>query len=191
MNICKTLFYCKCIVFIVVLLVGFKGYSQSIALRSNALFYISGTTNLGVEYALSNKSSIDLNYYHKYWGYESIGRFRYYLIQSEIKKWECRKFVGRYWGIHTLFSEYNIGGIDAFNLKDYRYQGKAYGLGVSFGYGFIVSSRLNIDVGIGFGYTKYVYEKFNCEHCGDLIKEEVLDCIAPTKAGVSLVYLIK
>ena len=184
-------FYISTALTIAILLGSNRSFSQQIAIKSNALFYLSNTPNIGVEISNDDKSTISVGYYHKFLEQENIGRFRYYLLESEYKKWLCKKFVGGYWGIHSFFSEYNIGGISAFNFEKYRYQGNVFGLGFSLGYDFILSSRFNLDFGLGFGYAHFTYEKFNCEHCGDLIKEEVLDYIGPTKASVSLVYLIK
>jgi len=176
----------------VIMNVGYNNvFSQSIALKSNAITLVSGIPNIGVEYTIFNKSTIEFSYYHKYFELERIGRLRFYMTQLELKNWFCREFVGAYWGSHIFFSEYNVGGINAFNLRDYRYQGLAYGGGVSLGYNFLLSKRWNIELCLGFGYLKFQYEKFDCEHCGDLIKKDDIDCIGPTKAGVNLVYLIK
>ncbi|MDD4010258.1 MAG: DUF3575 domain-containing protein, partial [Fermentimonas sp.] len=95
-----------------------------------------------------------------------------------------------------LIGEYNIGGVDVpigklKNLKDYRYQGYAYGGGISYGYQWVLSKRWNLEANLGAGYVYLDYDKYPCVKGGTLIESPNKNYFGVTKAAVSLIYLIK
>jgi hypothetical protein len=74
---------------------------------------------------------------------------------------------------------------------DYRYEGLAYGGGISYGYHWILNARLSIEATLGIGYIYQDYKKYDCPVCGKQIETVQQGRIAPTKAGISLIYIIK
>lgn len=99
--------------------------------------------------------------------------------------------MGHFFGLHALAGEFNIGGISLLGMEEHRYEGSAYGGGVSYGYQWVLSKRWNIEASIGLGYVHLEYDKFYCGKCGDKIGEETRHFVGPTKAAVSLIYIIK
>lgn len=186
--------YVRLFLFLILIVNVFRSerlFAQKLAIKSNTITLLSGIPNIGIEYSIAQRSTIELSYYHKYYELENQGRFRFYISQFEYKYWFCREYVGGFLGTHIFLSEYNIGRLNAFNIRNYRYQGKAYASGLSIGYNYLLNRRWNLEMTLGFGYIRFEYEKFKCEHCGDLLDKEVMDCIGPTKVGVNLIYLIK
>lgn len=74
---------------------------------------------------------------------------------------------------------------------DHRYQGWATGLGISYGYSWILGKRWNIEATIGFGYAYSNYDKYDCATCGRFKGSQDKHYFGPTKAGISLIYIIK
>jgi hypothetical protein len=75
--------------------------------------------------------------------------------------------------------------------KDYRYEGVAYGGGIAYGYHWILSNRFSIEATLGVGYIYQDYRIYDCPVCGKHEKAAQSGRVAPTKAGLSLIYIIK
>lgn len=100
-----------------------------------------------------------------------------------------------FFGIHTGYTFYNISGVripfQGKETADHRYQGWATGLGISYGYSWILGKRWNIEATIGFGYAYSNYDKYDCATCGRFKGSQYKHYFGPTKAGISLIYIIK
>lgn len=106
------------------------------------------------------------------------------------------KFSGHFFGVHVLGSQYNIAGHElpllfGKNSKSYRYEGWGVGTGISYGYNFYFGKRWSLEANIGVGYARFQYDKFDCVKCGRKVAAEGRNYFGPTKAGISLIYIIK
>ena len=70
-----------------------------------------------------------------------------------------------------------------------RFKGHFYGLGVSYGYQWILAKHWNLEGNIGVGYARVKYEQFECKTCGEKVSEGHKNYLGPTKAAISLIYL--
>ena len=90
---------------------------------------------------------------------------------------------------------YNISGVRIpflkKHVKDYRYQGWATGLGISYGYQWILGKRWNLEATVGVGYVYTNYDHYDCATCGKFRGNNDKHYFGPTKAGISLIYIIK
>ena len=77
------------------------------------------------------------------------------------------------------------------NMQNMRYQGQLYGGGVSIGHSWILKKRWSIEASLGLGYARIIYEKYPCATCGTKLKDTSKNYVGPTKASVSLIYVIK
>jgi hypothetical protein len=180
--------------------------AQKIALKNN-LLYDAGfrAPNLAVEFGLAPRMTLDL--LGSYSGY-NLGKatsaagvkfdkkFRHWLVQPELRFWSCERFNGFFWGIHLHGGELNAAGIKLPfklypGLRNYRYQGSFYGGGVSLGKQWIIGKRWNLEASVGAGYVHFKYDQFECGDCGAKIKSGKRNYIGPTKATLSLVYILK
>ena len=158
--------------------------SQEIALRTNALSWATTTVNLGAEFKISPRLTAGTDIMYKGWTFLSDNRkMGGFLVQPEIKYWFCIPFYKHFMGLHAHYGQYNGG------FSKYRYQGDLYGIGVSYGYQWIMSKHWNIEANIGVGYARVKYEQFECKTCGEKVKEGHKNYVGPTKAAVSLIYL--
>lgn len=100
------------------------------------------------------------------------------------------------WGIHIIGTQYNIAGhhlplLFGDNSSHYRYEGWGAGGGISYGYHFLLSNRWSLEANIGVGYVRLHYDKFRCKTCGEKVGTENRNYFGPTKAAISLIFLIK
>ena len=71
------------------------------------------------------------------------------------------------------------------------FQGWFIGGGVSYGYHWILAPRFSMEFTVGVGYAYLKYEKNRCTDCVKKLGEETAHYFGPTRAGLSLVYIIK
>lgn len=74
---------------------------------------------------------------------------------------------------------------------EYRYEGWGAGGGISYGYSFYLGKRWSLEANIGVGYVRLHYDKYDCVKCGEKVGTESRNYFGPTKAGISLIYIIK
>jgi len=168
-----------------------KTDAQSVALKSNALYWGAAVPNLEAEVALNNRFTLDVSVNYNPFSISETKKWKLLSVQPELRYWLCQDFAGHFVGVHALAGEFNVGGVDLGDLKDHRIQGNAVGAGISYGYHWILSPRWGIEATLGLGYIHFKYDKYVCEHCGQKVGSYNKDYYGPTKVGLSLVYLIE
>lgn len=176
---------------------GTKMNAQKFALKTNLLYWATTTPNLGLEAAMSKKWTFDLSGGYNGWEFDNNKKFKHFSVLPEVRYWTCEAFNGHFFGLHGLVSEYNVSNIDIFSfspfdkLKDHRYEGWAYGAGLTYGYQFVLSKHWNLEASISGGFIHATYDKYECEKCGKKIEDGSKNYFGLTKATLSLIYLIK
>lgn len=166
------------------------------ALKSNLLYDLTTTVNLGVEIGLAPKWSIDIPVNYNAWKYGDDTRLRHWGVQPEVRYWFCNRFDGWFVGLHGHYAEFNVGGLPDWsfiseNMQKNRYEGHLYGGGISAGYAFILKKRWSLEATVGLGYAHLVYDKYPCAECGTSMGRKTKDYFGPTKVGLSLIFMIK
>jgi len=54
-----------------------------------------------------------------------------------------------FFGLHGHYADVNMSNLDIFGLGNYRYDGKIYGAGISYGYHWILKNRWSMEATIG------------------------------------------
>lgn len=180
--------------------------AQKIAVKSNLLDVAVGTLNLGMEFGLTPKWTLNVPLSVNPWRFGSGARYCHWGAQPEVRFWFSKgstrfsqnftRFNRAFVGGHLHFASYNFGNwpdwvVASDNMKQSRYQGYLFGGGISVGYSWILKRRWSIEVSTGLGYTRVHYEKYPCSECGSKLKESGKNYFGPTKASVSLLYMIK
>jgi hypothetical protein len=147
--------------------------------------------SLGLEVGLAPKWTVELPVNYNPWVFSGNSKMKHWLIQPEVRYWFCEKFAGHFVGLHAHIGAYNVGGIKLIGLQDYRYQGTVYGGGLSYGYQWILNTHWSLEATVGLGYAYLSHEKYPCEKCASKISDSVINYFGPTKAGVSLIYILK
>ena len=77
---------------------------QSVALKTNGLYWLTTTPNAGVEVALSRKMTLDVSAAYNPWTFKDDKKMRFWLVQPELKYWLCEKFEGHFVGTPCAWS---------------------------------------------------------------------------------------
>lgn len=177
------------------------GYSQKVTVKTNLLYGgYTYTPNLSMEVGLGKRSTLDFGAGFNPWNISGVEndnkKLAHLLGQVEYRYWLCQKFAGHFFGIHALGTQFNIAGYELPFLfekgsKNYRYQGYGYGAGISYGYQFYLGKRWSLEANVGVGYARLHYDKYTCKKCGEKVGSQTKNYFGPTKAGISLIYIIK
>lgn len=177
------------------------GKSQQVGVKTNLLYgAYTATPNMGLEIRLAKASTLDIGVGYNPWNLngstQNNKKLVHWLSQVEYRRWLCQRFTGHFFGVHALGTQFNIAGHELPLLlekgsKNYRYQGYGYGGGISYGYNFFLGKRWGLEATIGMGYARLHYDKYDCVKCGEKMGADVKNYFGPTRAGISLVYIIK
>lgn len=172
--------------------------AQSFAVKTNLIYDATATVNVGMEVGLAPRWTFDLSGNLNTWSKNEYTKWKHCMVQPEARYWFCDRFSRHFIGAHLLTGAFNFGninnnisflGTDFSVLSDYRYQGYAYGGGLAYGFAFVLSKHLNLELEVGAGYVYLDYEKFECADCGRKVGEGNHHYVGPTKAAINLVYL--
>jgi hypothetical protein len=166
------------------------------AIKTNALYDATTTINLGTEFTVGRRYTLDVSGNYNPWTFSRNRKVKHFMVQPELRYWLCEAFSGQFLAVHGIYAHYNVGGIkNAFGffpaIRDHRYQGNLYGGGIAYGYHQILSPRWSLEYEVGVGYIYTNYTKFRCEKCGQSMGKEGKGYFTPTKVAVSLIYIIK
>lgn len=170
---------------------------QDVAVKTNVLYDATATVNVGLEFGLAPRWTLDLSGNYNGWPVNGH-KWKHWMAQPEFRYWFCDRFARHFLGFHALGGEFNVGliknnvkflGTDFSPLTDHRYQGWAVGGGVAYGYAFILGRHWNLELELGVGYAYLKYDKFECAECGRKVGENDRHYVGPTKAAINLVYV--
>lgn len=156
--------------------------AQDIAIKTNGLYWLTTTPNVGIELAFSRKMTLDLSGAYNPWTFKDDKKMRLWLVQPELKYWFCEKFEGHFVGLHLHGAQY-FGG-----FKDKRYDGYLAGGGFTYGYDWILSPRWNLEAAIGLGYARLWYKESDRIPCLKCYEKKHKNYFGPTKVALSLIY---
>ena len=170
-------------------------HSQTLAVKNDLLTGALSSPNLSVEVKLSDRFTLEAGFHYNPFPAGGDKRWKHWFVQPELRYWMCQPFGGHFFGAHLMYGVYNAGDMKLplglfKGVRSSRYEGDFLGLGVSYGYHFILSPRWSIETSLGVGFLHIGYERYRCLHCGEQTGGGYKSFIAPTRAAVSLVYLI-
>ncbi len=146
--------------------------AQEFAVKSNLLYDATSTINLGVEYGLSPRWTLEVSGNYNAWTFSDNKKMKLWMLQPGVRYWTCSRFAGHFWEAHLLGGEYNYGGMLPFGIKpsasglgSKRYQGWLAGAGVGYGYSWVLGKRWNLEATLGLGYVHFSYDRFECKTC--------------------------
>lgn len=168
--------------------------AQNLAVKTNLLYDLTTTLNLGVEYRFSPRWTAEVSGNYNPFTFGDNKKMKHWLVQPEVRYWFCEAFNGHFLGVHGLGGEFNVGDMDLLvfpSFKDYRYEGKMFGAGLSYGYQFVLGKRWNLELSAGAGWIRTDYDKYDCPRCGEWKEKGKKNYYGLTKAAISLIYIIK
>ncbi|MBO5186838.1 MAG: DUF3575 domain-containing protein [Prevotella sp.] len=182
----------RLLLFMALVIMCSQGKAQIVAVNTDLLMDLAQTPSFGAELVIGERSTIGLNalYNKNPWG----KTMRVLGVQPEYRHY----FSGR-----PMYREFiGLGGLIA--TYDITWAGKVYeglgmGLGLTFGYVFPLTKRINLDCHAGFGLMAYnhkeyyVGDKYDTDYSidGEQRTNAKGYYILPTRIGVSITYIIK
>lgn len=163
-------------------------------LRTNGLYDLALSPNIGLEWQASFGMAFQFDYVGAWWNSPSKNRFfSNYGFQTEIRYYFKHKntanpFRGLHAGVYgqmaTFDFEFGGEGVQCPNLDD------AWGLGLSGGYTLPISRRWAIDFVLGLGYFTAKYKTYDPTYNGvyQATGTKRLKFFGPTKLEVSFVW---
>lgn len=172
-----------------------------VAVKSNLLYDATTTPNLGMEVGISRRSTMQLVYGLNPWKIDGR-QFKHWLLMPEYRWWTCGKFNGHFFGVHALGGQFNAGNIELpipgkfFKGEDLQkevqsksYEGTFAGVGLTYGYQWILGRHWNLEAEVGVGYGHVWYDKYECGQCGPKLGSGQTNYAGLTKLGLSFLYL--
>lgn len=186
---------------------AFEASAQKVAVKTNSLYWMTATPNVGFEFALADRWTFEVAGGYNPWTFDKDDNIKakHFLVTPEIRYWFCESFQGHYLGINGNYTMFNVSGIyipEVFvpvnsqgyfidDLQHARSQGWAAGAGLTYGYATPISRRWNIEFNIGLGFWYTEYDKFESRPCG-LFQNNISNwAFGPTDLGISFIYMIK
>ena len=167
-------------------------HSQEIAIKNNILYDVTGSLNLAGELRCGDKSTLQLGVSYNPWTFSENKKIKHIYVQPEYRYWLDEAFIGHFVGVTGHYAQYNFCGTTPLTtIKDHRYQGNLMGLGVTYGYQWMLSAFWNIEANITLGYAHLDYDKYGPEKGAQKIKESNKNYFGPMQAGISIIYFIK
>ncbi|MCD8307653.1 MAG: DUF3575 domain-containing protein [Clostridia bacterium] len=178
--------------------IGITAKGQDVALKTNLLSDAFTDINLGIEIGLAPKWTLNVGGEFNDWTFSHNRKWKHWGVEPEARYWFCDRFAGHFVALNAFTGQYNVGGVG----KDFRflgtdfgatinnrYQGWFVGIGIGYGYDFVLGKHWNLEPEICIGYAYLTYDKFACTGCGKLLDSGNHNYWGITKAAINLVYV--
>lgn len=162
-----------------------RASAQYYGVGVNLPMLLTGTLNASFEAAFAPHWSVDIPLMWNPVKSEKV-QMRLLAVQPGVRYWFFEEYVGHFVGTHIGVARYDIGGCR------FHRRGWLTGLGVSYGYSWLLSTRWNLSVeaGLGLYYMRDTRRDHRVPDDRDeYICHERRLVLAPSKLGVSFTYL--
>ncbi len=160
--------------------------AQRIGVGTNALYWGTLTPNASLHVRTSNRSSLNLEFSGRPGLSIGPANLKWLNFSPEVRFW-----LGKRTGMQRHFVGI-VGQAASYRVrwKDDNHKGELLGLGVSYGYDWMLTKRLNLEVTAGLG-AFYNLDNRNHRTDGDAYVYDRHLFVAPIKLGVNLIYFIR
>lgn len=166
---------------------------REIDLKTNLIYDAAATVNLGLEFPLGRRWSMDVSGNYNGWTLSDNRKWKHWMVQPEFRFWTKTRQRGHFVGIHLLGGEYNLNKVHLpFNFYPstgaQRHEGWGAGAGFTYGYRWNFSERWGMEGQIGVGYIYTEYDEYCPNNCGVRIGSGTKHYVGPTKLALNLIY---
>lgn len=176
----------------------FKTGSPVLNVKTDLLYAAaSQAVNAAAEIAVGRKTTLELSLGGNFWNKSGDKRDNrklwHVMVRPEFRYWLCERFNGHFLGVNATYGRYDISRHNMLWMfdKEFRYDGNAWGAGITYGYHYMLNKRWGLELTVGVGFAAMSYDKYESKRNGALIEHENDFYFGPTRAGISIVYLIK
>ena len=181
------------IILVVILLAGVPriAEAQQVSLSTNALTWANlGTMNLEAGVSVSKHFTVFAG--AKYNPWELRTKSQVTLMNQQItgyagaKYWPWHVYSGWWFGTKVQYMDFTETGV----IRPKVFQGKSIGLGLSFGYSWMLHEHLNIEAGCGlWGGRHFQYSVYRTAASMDLLRSGPKNFIFIDDLTLSIVYV--
>lgn len=161
-----------------------------VVVKSNALEVAALIINLGAEFRLSPRLSLDvIGHYSPYDYFRYDRKVRLFAIEPELRYWFGEPLIkGHFVGLHIPVVGFNIQLGDKERYQDPNRA--AWGVGLSYGYAMPLGrdSRWGVEFTLGVGYLNVVYDVYEGVCNGKYLETKRMNYFGPTRIGIDFSY---
>lgn len=179
---------------LLLLLMPLTSVAQELAVKTNVLYWATGTMNLGMEVGLGKRVTFDVSGNYNPFEFKDDTYLKFWSVNPEFRFWFGEKFYGHFLGLGAMYAEYNMSGIPYPGYswaKDSRYEGWMTMVGLTYGYQWPIAKRWNMEAVVGVGYMYSKYDKYVKGDCGAFEGADKITMPFPYKLGLTFIYLIR
>lgn len=176
---------------VAVLLIAAKAapaHAQRIAVTSNAFEDVILTPNVGIDIVMSDRQSLSFDTSFAPYRISRSFHNKSMTFRAGYKYWFSQAFYAHYIGVDAVAASSEIA-LGRLSSKD-----EYVGIGVGYGYSFIIGKKVNLvpHVGIGVAYGKN-YEGYDHMNGSQAVQAVATPGFRPilTRLGVTIQYILK
>ena len=162
-----------------------RASAQYYGVGVNVAMLMTGKVNASFEAAFALHWSVDIPLMWNPVRSDKV-QMRLIAVQPGVRYWFFEEYAGHFIGTHLAAAKYDIGG------SRFHRKGWLTGLGVSYGYSWLLSTRWNLTVEAGLGLY-YMKDTRRDHHVPDDRDEYICHArrlvLGPSKLGVGFTYL--
>ncbi len=160
--------------------------AQRLALKTNAIDWLTLTPNLSLEARLNSRLTLDVGLSGNPVKITIANmRFNTFRVQPELRYWFNRPMARHFMGFAML------GGLYDIRFRSHYYKGDAYAAGFTYGYALVLNKHWNMEVTAGIGLARVRAYKWRTGE----IKPDDMNfqkwCFIPIRCGLSFAYIFE
>ncbi|MDL2319599.1 DUF3575 domain-containing protein [Alistipes sp. OttesenSCG-928-B03] len=186
----------------ITLQVEYPSRCNNFAIKTNILYLATLSPNLGVEFGLGQKTSLELSAGFSPWVKKAAEdaqavaqpadkKFVHWLVKPEFRYWFRERFNGHFLGINALYTDFEVAGYKVPKVfkEELQYDGYAVGGSLVYGYNWRFDLRWSMEFSLGAGMLYMYYTKDNMTAEFDYPRFD-RTYFGLTTAGIKLVFMI-
>ena len=174
-------------------------YSQEVAIKSNVVSDALLSPNIGIEFGLSPKWTLDVTGQLNLWTVGDGHKWRHWVLQPEAAIGSA-EFCGTFLRTSRLGRTiqrrqhrhgFQLSRHGFLSIKAQAFRGLGNrSLSIAYGYAWPLSRHWNLEAEFGFGWVWTKSNSFPCEECGTQIDHgKVHNYVGPTKVAINIEYV--
>lgn len=161
--------------------------AQFSSVSTNIVGLAATNINVAVDFNINRHNTINIPISFNPFKFGDT-QWRHIAVQPGWRHWFTERYIGHFISPYLTYAHYNIG-----TGQNYH-SGNAYGIGCSWGYSILLSTRWNfmIEIGASVIYTTYdkrMYDKYIHEFDSEYTYHHRRVYLLPTKCCLSFSYL--
>jgi hypothetical protein len=165
---------------------------RQLTLKTNALYWAMGMTNIAVDIDLAEHWSFSLPVFYSAWDYfVNDIKFRAVGLQPEFRYWfKDTNKDGWYLDAHFTMAYWNMAANGEYRYQDRNMEEPLLGGGIGFGYRMPISKdkKWKVEFSLGVGVYNAPYDKFDNVPNGQLVESSDFIYYGIDQAAVSFSY---